>query len=170
LAKEESEKDEGRLPAPAVGDFCSMKATTPKWNPENLTRHHRERLRKDPGCFEDLLKINGRPMKESEYDLRSDKAVAKAWAKFEAQMRNVQHGEYYDRAMYFVDDELVVAVTDTFEREFVTCYHQHFGRKMAGHARVMSANAGDRKLSYLDLLNERLQGGLIVRLRWIRRV
>src|SRR5947207_13583833 len=111
-----------------------MAPATPNWNSRNLARHHRKRLREDSGCFEDLLKIIGRVMTATEYETRSQDAVANAWAEYEGEGRNVQLAEYYPAAAYFVDEDLVVAVTDPFKREFITCYHEHLDKKMVGHA------------------------------------
>ena len=89
-----------------------MTTTTPIWNSGNLKRHHQKRVTKDAGCFEDLLRINGRTMTEREYEDRSDQTYHNAWAEFEGEGRNIGAGEYYARSVYFVDDDLVVAITD----------------------------------------------------------
>jgi hypothetical protein len=107
-------------------------AHQPAWNANNLRRHHRERLRKDPGCFEDLLGITGRTMTQSEYELRSLDAVTNSWGKYAGDSWNPEDREYREASVYFVDDDLVVAITDTFEREFITCFHEHFGYRHGG--------------------------------------
>jgi hypothetical protein len=100
----------------------------PTWKARRLTEHHQKRLRKDPGCFEDLLGISGRQMTESEYDLRSEAAFDNAWGEYEGEGRDVASREYSEVRAYFVDNDLVVAITDGFRNEFVTCFHEHFDR------------------------------------------
>jgi hypothetical protein len=87
----------------------------PAWNANNLRRHHRERLRKDPGCFEDLLGITGRTMTQSEYELHSLDAVTSSWGKYEGESWDAEERAYREAAVYFVDDDLVVAISDSFE-------------------------------------------------------
>ena len=94
----------------------------PKWDPRKLARHHRKRTTEDAGCFEDLLKISG-TMSREQYELRTDDAVTNAWAKYEGENFDDVLKDFRDAAMYFVDEELVVAITDAWEREFITCFH-----------------------------------------------
>jgi hypothetical protein len=144
-------------------------SSTPHWTAENLRLHHKTRLREDPGCFEDLLGLVGRVMRESEYELRSEAAFTNSWAEYEGEGRDVQTGDYYDRAAYFVDDVLVVAITDTFRREFITCYHKHF-RKPHGVDPRPGMTVGQLQLRYRDWLKDAEKGKLIRKLRRIRGV
>lgn len=145
-----------------------MSTPSPRWAAGNLTKHHGKRLRKDAGCFEALLSITGRTMREDEYEQRSEKVVAASWAEYEGQGRDVEAQRYYDPAAYFVDDDLVIAITDTFRRQFITCFHEHFGRK---HARAaVIATAGQRQLRYREHLKFEEQGRLIINVKRIRGV
>lgn len=141
----------------------------PTWIPTNLTRHHQKRITKDAGCFEDLLGINGRTMTEREYEARSIQAYQNAWAEFEGEGRNIGAGEYYPRSAYFVDGDLVVAITDDHRDEFRTCFHEHFGRKHGG-GRSHGEPVGNRQLRYKDHLQKEEQGRMIRNVKRIRGV
>ena len=101
----------------------------PTWDPAALTKHHQKRITRDQGCFEDLLGIVGRDMTEQEYEQRSQDAFQNSWGEYEGEGRNVAAQSYYARAAYFVEDDLVVAITDLGRAQFHTCYHKHFGRR-----------------------------------------
>src|SRR5688572_3369678 len=121
----------------------------PTWNPRNLNQHHRERLQKDPGCFEDLLGL-AMPMTEAQYETRSHDVVTLAPIEYECESRDVGTGQFRKARVYYVDDELVVAVTDGFRREFITCFHEHFSRRHASPASI--GTVGQRRLRYKELL------------------
>lgn len=140
----------------------------PKWDPRNLTRHHRKRTTRDGGCFEDLLRINPRAMTELEYEERSEQAVANAWGQYRGEGRDIASGEYNDEAVYFVDDDLVVAITDVSESDFITCFHEHFSRQHVRPATI--GTVGQRRLRYKEHLQFDEQGGLIRKVRRIRGV
>jgi hypothetical protein len=59
-----------------------MSTASPSWTERSLARHLTERLRKDPGCFEDLLGITGRSMTREEYRDRSVRAVTDSWCEY----------------------------------------------------------------------------------------
>jgi hypothetical protein len=122
------------------------------WDPGNLRKHHQDRLREDPGCFEDLLRLpSGSTMTESQYELRSLDAVANAWAEYEGEGQDRRTGEYREARAYFVDDDLVVAITDGFRRRFITCFHEHFDYPH-GLVPGPGATIGDRQIRYRDML------------------
>ena len=124
----------------------------PAWNQPNLLRHHRDRLRKDPGCLEDLLGISGRPITAAQYEALSHQVVRDAWAEFEAQKRDACNGGYHDATAYFVDGNLITAITDLPRSWFITCFHEHFDRP---HGVVPGAvSIGQRKLVYRQRLIE----------------
>jgi hypothetical protein len=132
----------------------------PTWDTNRLRRHHKKRVRKDAGCFEDLLGITDQAMTKAQYEQRSEAAVTNAWGEYEGEGRDVEGRTYYPLAAYFVDADLVVAITDTFRNEFITCYHEHFGRKHhTSPAAGMSA--GQRQLRYREHLKAEEQGGMI---------
>jgi hypothetical protein len=139
----------------------------PTWDAGRLRKHHRKRTEKDAGCFEDLLGIKGQPMTEGQYELRSDDAVTNAWGEYEGEGRNVKERTYYPLAAYFVDGDLVVAITDTFRNDFITCYHEHFGRKH-DTASYLRMSDGQRQLRYRDHLRVEEQGGMIRKVKRIR--
>ena len=137
----------------------------PTWDAANLTKHHQKRITKDKGCFEDLLGIVGRDMIEQEYEQRSLAAFQNAWGEYEGEGRNVAAQNYYPRAAYFVDEQLVVAITDLARNGFHTCYHEHFGRP---HGPMPSV--GQRRLQYRQHLRWDEQGKMILNVRRIRNV
>lgn len=140
----------------------------PAWNPARLTSHHQKRTTRDAGCFEDLLGIAGRSMTEAEYAQRSLAAVANAWAEYDGESRNVAAGNYYPRAKHFVDDGLVVAITDLTASDFLTCFHEHFSRR---HVHPSTHGAiGHRQLRYKNFLRFEEQGKLILNVKRIRGV
>jgi hypothetical protein len=138
----------------------------PTWSPANLALHHQKRITKDKGCLEDLLGITGRAMTEQEYEQRSQKAFTSAWGEYEGEGRNVSAQTYYPKAAYFVDDELVVAITDSARKTFHTCYHDHLGTGRHGPM----PSLGQRKLRYIQELRWRELGKMIRNLRRIRNV
>jgi hypothetical protein len=137
----------------------------PTWKPHRLTRHHQKRITKDQGCFEDLLGIAGRDMTEREYQQRSEDAVANAWGKYRGEHRDIAAGGYHPLSTYFVDDELVVAITDVPEADFSTCYHEHFSRPHVAKASMPSVL--QRKQRYKNYLKFLEQGKLIINVQRI---
>lgn len=121
----------------------------PTWDPYNLRKHYQKRINQDPGCFEDLMNINGRSMTIQEYQQRSEQAVMNAWAKYQCETWDQQLRRYQDRRTYFVDDQLVVAITDIEEQWFITCFHKHFN---SGHTSPGST-VGQCRLRYKEHLS-----------------
>jgi hypothetical protein len=143
-----------------------MATPTPIWNPRNLARHHQTRLRKDPGCFESLLGIAGQTMTVEQYETRSLDTVTSAWGEYEGEGWEVGKREYAEARSYFVDLDLVVAITDGFRREFVSCFHEHFGYPHGIDPGAVSA--GQRQLRYQQHLRQEEQGGLIRKVERVR--
>jgi hypothetical protein len=110
--------------------------------------------------------INPGPMTVAQYELRSIAAWENAWAEYEGEGRDVAAMGYYPIRAYFVDDALVVAITDEFRHNFITCYHEHFDN---GHL-ASCGNVGDLRLDYLEYLDFQEQGGMIRNLTRIRGV
>jgi len=140
---------------------------TPLWDVASLRRHHRKRTTKDAGCFEELLGVTGRTITEAEYEQRSRDAFANAWAEFEGEGGKASDHGYYEPAVYFVDDELVVVITDLARLRFTTCYHEHFDQS---HSRSTSAgvSSGQRRLRFRDQLKNDERGKMIIKVRRIR--
>ena len=141
----------------------------PKWTSHNLTKHYQLRINEDQGCFEDLLNINDRKMTESEYELRADEAVDKAWAEYECESFDNKSYEFRDSRCHFVDDDLVEAITDNFKHNFITCFHKHFGLPRGIDPRS-DATVGQKRLRYLRILTEKEKGKKIRKLRRIKGV
>jgi hypothetical protein len=141
----------------------------PRWNPRNLTRHYQKRLTTNPGCFEEVLGIVGTTMTESQYEQRADDAVNNAWGEYEGEGWNVQYREYTKPRAYYVDDDLVVAITDEFRNDFVTCFHEHFDRPH-GVDPGTGATVGQKQLRYKERLKIDEQGKAIRNLKRIRGV
>ncbi len=141
----------------------------PTWNSSSLTRHYRKRIGRDAGCFEDLLGITGRPMTKTQYEHRAEDAFLNAWAEFEGEGWNVAARQYYSPSAYFVDDDLVVAITDVPRHKFRTCFHEHFGRPH-GADPGPGVSVGQRQLRYRQHLQHEEQGKLVRNLKRIRGV
>lgn len=139
------------------------------WNEGNLERHHRKRITVDPGCFEELTGVNPPPITKEQYRQRSLDAVVAAWAEFEAEGRDFEVGGYREARAYYVDDDLVVAVTDVNRREFYTCYHEHFDGSHQPSDKSDGA-IGNRQLKYRRKLGTDIRGGVIRRFKPIRGV
>jgi hypothetical protein len=144
-------------------------AATPTWEAYNLRKHLQERLRENPGCFEDLLGLPpGSTMTESQYEVRSLDAVTGAWGEYEGEGRDRRTGEWKEARAFFVDQDLVVAITDGFRRTFITCFHEHFDYPH-GVVPGPGASLGDRQLAYIAMLKkDNVQLGFIRRLKPIR--
>ena len=92
-----------------------------------------------------------------------------AWGEYEGEGRNVQQMSYYPLAAHFVDDDLVVAITDHARTEFQTCYHEHFSRAH-GVDPPAGASVAQRQLRYKQKLMWDEQGGMIRNLKRIKNV
>jgi hypothetical protein len=145
-----------------------MSRASPQWSAEYLKWKHRERLRKDPGCFEDLLGLPaGKEMTPTQYEDRSLEAVEHAWAEYEGDHKDRATGEYCGMRAYFVDNDLVVAVTDTFRHDFITCFHEHFDYPH-GVKPGPGVQPGDRQIAYRVMLQADERGQFIRKVRRLR--
>jgi hypothetical protein len=149
-----------------------MSTAFPSWEPRNLRNHHRKRLRENPGCFEDLMQISGRIMTEEKFRDRSLQAVSSAWCEFEAQKHDLAPGAYLPARACYVDDELVVAVTNIPRSWFFTCYHEHFDSRRPLHGRYPGNNVSvaQRRLRYREDLRRKTQGRFFINVRILRDV
>ena len=93
---------------------------------------------------ERLLAITGRPVTVEEYRDRSVRAVTGAWCEYEAQGRDFERSAYLPARVSYVDDDLVVAVTDLARTRFVTCFHEHFDGRQPPHGRNPGSGVSDR--------------------------
>ncbi len=104
-----------------------MATVNPTWTPGNLIRHFRKRIREHPDCLRDLLASPPAPtdpVNQTQYELIAQDAIANSWGEFDAEWRSSPEDDY-SPAAYYVDDRLVVSITDPFRREYITCYHKH---------------------------------------------
>lgn len=147
-----------------------MRPASPSWAEGNLARHHARRVRENPGCFEDLLGITGRSMTVEEYRDRSGRAVAGAWCEYEAQARDFDRGVYLQGRVSYVDDDLVVSVTDRDRARFVTCFHDHFDGRRPLHGRNpgRGVSVAQRRIRYREDLRLKEKGRLIINLKMVR--
>ena len=147
-----------------------MSTAPPSWTEGNLVRHHAKRLRDNPGCFEDLLGITARSMTVEEYRDRSVRVVAAAWCEYEAQGRDFDRSTYLEPRVSYVDDDLVVAVTDRDRARFVTCFHEHFDGRQPLHGRNpgRGVSVAQRRIRYREDLRVKSQGRLIINLKVVR--
>jgi hypothetical protein len=143
---------------------------TPSWANKNLEQHHSKRLRETPGCFEDLLGLSDRSMTVAEYQDRSRTAVSGSWCEYEAQGRDFVLSTYIEPRAFYIDDDLVVAITDVERFSFVTCFHEHFDSRRSLHGKNpgRSVSVAQRRLRYLDDLRIKEKGRLVINLRVIR--
>jgi hypothetical protein len=147
-----------------------MSATRPAWIDRNLERHHSKRLHENPGCFEDLLGIAGREMTVDEYRDRSEGSVSDAWCEYEGQGWDQSRRVHLAARAHFVDDDLVVAITDFARIVFVTCFHEHFDRRQPLHGNHpgRGVSVAQRRIRYREDLRLKEKGRLIINLRILR--
>ena len=119
--------------------------------------------------------INPPPMTEDQYRQRSLDTVVNAWAEFEAESRDFELDEYRKPCAYYVDDDLVVSITDIGRKWFFTCFHnghpskKHFDTRY--HDKDLSEAAiGNRRLRYIQKIKRDVQGKLIQKYKPIRGV
>src|SRR5262249_7010034 len=144
----------------------------PSWTEGNLSRHHAKRLRENPDCFEELLGITGRVMTVEEYRDRSVRTVANAWYEYEAQGRDFERSTYLPAWVSYVDDDLVVAVTDPVRARFVTCFHEHFDGRQPPHGRHpgTGVSVAQRRIRYREALRLQEKARGIINLKVVRDV
>jgi hypothetical protein len=106
-------------------------------------------------------------MTEDDYEQRSLEAFTDAWAEYEGEGRDVRTGEFKEARAYFVDGELLVAITDGFRRRFITCFHEHFDLPH-GVVPGLAASPGDRQLAYIAMLKRDVLLDFIRELKPIR--
>jgi hypothetical protein len=124
----------------------------PAWKRTNLDKHFRVRLEKDAECLEDLMGLPRARITRWHYKHLSNNVYSKAWAVFEAQKWDPLKLDYHQAVVYFVDNDLTVAITDLPSEWFITCYHQHFN---SPHGVVPGlASAGQRQLFYVQRLED----------------
>jgi hypothetical protein len=147
-----------------------MQNAPPSWIGNNLARHHSKRLRENPGCFEDLLALVGREMTKEEFEARSLQAVTAAWLEYEAQARDFALSSYHKSRAHYVDDDIVVSITDENRSHFVTCFHEHFDSRRSLHGKNpgKAASVAQRRIRYAEDLRLKDKARLITNLRIIR--
>src|SRR6516165_1705926 len=105
-------------------------------------------------------------MTVEEYRDRSARSVADAWCEYEAQGRDFDRGAYLQARASYVDDDLIVAVTDLARARFVTYFHEHFDGRQPPHGRHpgRGVSVARRRSRYREDLRRKAQGRLIVNL------
>lgn len=129
---------------------------SPVWSSSNLIRHRN----KHGQCFEDLLHIENRVITESEYAGRVQLAIEQAWLEYEAESHDSRWGGYREAAATYVDDDLVLAVTDLSRSSLITSFHEHFDRPNRCKT-IQAMTSGDRRLKYKQYFRWDEQGGKI---------
>jgi len=101
-------------------------------------------------------------MTVEEYRDRSVRTVSDSWCEYEAQVRDFALSSYVKPRAHYVDDELVVAITNVARSLFVTCFHEHFDSRRPLHGRHpgRGVSVSQRRLRYLDDLRLKEQGRL----------
>lgn len=151
---------------------CSVPIMALKWpKEEKLKEHHQKRIEIDEGCFEELLDtphdpVTGKrqPMTLKQYEMRSFEAKDNAWGSYDAEHK--EEGEWIERRSYFVDKQLVVAITDHTQQRFITCFHEHLAFMEAGHSEVVAMDDGERILRYKEMLESDEENKLVRNLKW----
>jgi hypothetical protein len=147
-----------------------MSKAPPSWTEKDLAHPHDKRVRENPDYFEDLLGSTGRTVTVEEYRDRSVRAVTDSWCEYEAQGRDFDRSAYLPARVSYVDDELVVAVTDLAGARFVTCFHEHFDGRQPPHGRNTGAgvSVAQRRMRYREALRLEAKGRLIMNLKVVR--
>lgn len=140
---------------------------SPVWDPPNLTIHYRTRLREDPGCLEDLLT---RPppsgtISEPAYAMLADDAVTNSWGVFAADWRRSSDSEY-EPAVYFIDEQLLVAVTNAHCTRYITCYHKHSLNPHPVRKPLSEVDRGNMRLAFKNWLKVATGRGKYRKVRW----
>lgn len=95
----------------------------PTWSQGNLQWHYnRHPGGQDAACWQDILQKN--PVTLGDYEQASQTVYHQSWLVYSAQWR--ESGGYTAPRRYFVDDRLILAITDDQENWFITCYHDHY--------------------------------------------
>lgn len=129
----------------------------PRWDDDNAERHRQKHTK----CFERLLRVVGREVNIDEFKARSQAAIDQAWMEFEA--RKLDN----DKAAYYIDDDLVEAVTTLDRDTFRTCFHQHFDQPGQCQALIQML-PGDRRAKMLRSLRYGVQGGVYADMKRLR--
>jgi hypothetical protein len=109
-------------------------------------------------------------MTVEEFRDRSVQTVTDSWYEYEAQGRDYALSAYLKARAHYVDDDLVVAITDVARSFFVTCFHEHFDGLQPLHGRHpgRGVSVAQRRLRYREDLRLKEQGRLIINLKVIR--
>jgi hypothetical protein len=107
-------------------------------------------------------------MTESEYEIRSLDAFTEAWAEYEGEEWDDFERDFRESRAYYIDDDLVIAITDTFRRRFISCFHEHPGRRHT--SRAIMPSVGQRRLDYRSRFENARTSGLIRNSQRIRGV
>lgn len=118
-----------------------MARRLPKWKTRNLKRHHRDHPVDEARCWRDLTGLQ--VVSEDDYEEASQEVFEEHWYAYEAEFLEANQDyvtleggarvmrsrlEYQSARTTFVDDRMVLAVTDLSQTYFVTCYHEHYGK------------------------------------------
>jgi hypothetical protein len=139
----------------------------PVWSDHNLEQHYNKRC-EDSVCIQDPIWLRDCTLQQmglEQYRSRSCYAVEHAWAVYEGEGRDVEGRVYYHRAAYFIDDDLMVAITDTYRETFITCYHEHLNYS---HEHSLGWTAGRRQIEFRKHLLKQEQFRMIRKVRRIR--
>jgi hypothetical protein len=97
----------------------------PKWDPENLTDHHKKRLYESRGCIEKLLGKHAGTLTEKEYEEFSKRVLDRplmAWQAFSESEPNKGDHEHRE---FVLSKDLAMSILNEFRSRFITCYHLH---------------------------------------------
>jgi len=130
---------------------------SPAW-PSSSAEDHRSKHTK---CFERLLGVKGREVTIDEFKERAQGAINGSWAEFEA--RKLAN----DKAAYFIDDELVQAVTTLDRQVFRTCFHLHFAHN-AKCEDLIAMTPGDRRARFIRNMDYDMKGEVLKDVKRIR--
>jgi hypothetical protein len=126
-------------------------------------------LRK-PGCPENVLELTDGSVLVEEYRDRSVRAVTDSWCEYQAQGRDFAPSTYIKPRIYYVDNDLVVAITGATRAFFVTYFHEHFDgrRPLHGNHPGRGVSVAQRRICYREDLRVKEQGRVIINVKVVR--
>jgi hypothetical protein len=142
----------------------------PAWHPQNLADHFLTRLENDPQCLVDLFDCAIDQITIKHYEDRSIDVYYKPTLEYECESWDTNNRCYRARAAYYVDKDLVVAIT-TFDRTaYITCYHEHFNRKHNDDyvQNLMAKPPGNRIMEMKQKITDDERGRVIINVTWRR--
>jgi hypothetical protein len=100
-------------------------SSAPEWDSKNLRDHADKRANVDLNCMETLLGIAPAQLLPGHLRAKSESVFAQPILIYEGQHYDTARGCFGDTRACYVDNDMVLAVTDMKRERFITCYHKH---------------------------------------------